>query len=101
MPRLPPGHLTVFLGLSKALMADMPITNERQGQLQKHLIESRPAPYKIPPMGRRCGEREGAERRDADALAARAASGKEAVEKARKASPVWELRCGLKRMRFG
>ena len=42
---------------------------------------------------RRCGEREGAERRDADALAARSASGKEAAEKARKASPVWELRC--------
>ena len=42
---------------------------------------------------RRCGESEGAERRDADTLAARAASGKEAVEKARKASPVWELRC--------
>ena len=42
---------------------------------------------------RRCGEREGAERWDAHALAARSASGKEAVEKARKASPVWELRC--------
>ena len=42
---------------------------------------------------RRCGESEGAERRDADTLAARSASGKEAVEKARKASPVWELRC--------
>ena len=42
---------------------------------------------------RRCGEREGAERRDADALAARAASGKEAAEKARKASPVWEPCC--------
>ena len=37
---------------------------------------------------RRCGESEGAERRDADTLAARSASGKEAVEKARKASPV-------------
>ena len=36
----------------------------------------------------RCGEREGAERRDADALVARSASGKEAVEKARKTSPV-------------
>ena len=42
---------------------------------------------------RRCGEREGAERRDADALAARAASGKEAAEKARKASPVCVLCC--------
>ena len=42
---------------------------------------------------RRCGEREGAERRDADTLAARAASGKEAAEKARKASPVWEPCC--------
>ena len=42
---------------------------------------------------RRCGESEGAERRDADTLAARAASGKEAAEKARKASPVWEPCC--------
>ena len=42
---------------------------------------------------RRCGEREGAERWDAHALVARSASGKEAVEKARKASPVWVLRC--------
>ena len=42
---------------------------------------------------RRRGEREGAERRDEDALVARSASGKEAVEKARKASPVWEPRC--------
>ena len=42
---------------------------------------------------RRCGESEGAERRDADTLAARSASGKEAVEKARKASPVWEPCC--------
>ena len=37
---------------------------------------------------RRCGEREEAERRDADALAARPASGREADEKAGKASPL-------------
>ena len=42
---------------------------------------------------RRGGEREGAARWDADALVARSASGKEAVEKARKTSPVWEPGC--------
>ena len=42
---------------------------------------------------RRRGEREEAERRDADALAARPASGREAEEKAGKASPLCVSGC--------